>query len=102
MTSPESFLIYFNFFRIAYQNSEKSRFIFFLKTLTITRKTIVMITGMTTAMIERIGLANKTLTSFIKPVIVNSLPNVPKNPNWGISIYIIMQNAIIEVIKKAL
>jgi hypothetical protein len=40
--------------------------------------------------------------SFIKPVIVNRLPSVPKNPNCGISIYIIMQIEISEVIKKAL
>ncbi len=102
MTSPESFLIYFNFFRIAYQNSEKSRFIFFLKVLTIAKRTIVMITGMATAMIERIGLSNKTLTRSLKPVIVNALPSVPKNPNSVISIYIKMQSAIIEEIKKAL
>ena len=88
--------------RCVYQNSEKARFIFFLNLLTIAKRARVMITGMTTAMIERIGLVNKTWASFIKPVIVNSLPSVPKNPNWEISIYIIMQNAIIEVIKKAL
>ncbi len=61
-----------------------------------------MITGMTTAMIERIGLADKFVTICIKPVIVNSLPKMPKNPNSGISIYIKVQIAIIEEIKKAL
>jgi hypothetical protein len=61
-----------------------------------------MITGMITVMTGRIGLANKTWTSCINPATENSFSNVPENPNRGISIYIKIKNAILEVIEKAL